>query len=85
MIRKNPEDGKPLVGNDRFEGYAADLAKKVADIVGFDYILKLVADNKYGENEKDGTWNGMVGELTRRVRHFVIPDVLVHLWLRKTL
>ena len=67
MMRKKSDDGKPLVGNARYEGYCADLANEVARAVGFDYIIKLVKDSKYGEKEKDGTWNGMVGELTRRV------------------
>ena len=67
MLRKQPDEGGPLVGNDRFEGYCADVAGKLAKIVGFDYILRLVKDNKYGEKMPDGTWNGMVGELTRRV------------------
>lgn len=66
MLRKKPEDGKPLLGNHRYEGYCADLAEEIAKI-GFDYVIQLVKDNKYGEKEADGTWNGMVGELTRRV------------------
>lgn len=67
MLRKAPEDGSPLIGNDRYEGYCADLAEKLAKMVGFDYALQLVKDGKYGVKMQDGTWNGMVGELTRRV------------------
>lgn len=57
------------MGNDRFEGFSADLALRVAKIVGFEYVIQPVKDGKYGEKIKDGTWNGMVGELTRRVCH----------------
>ena len=67
MLKKEPDDGTPLIGNDRYEGYCADVAHKLATIVGFDYALRLVKDGKYGEKMPDGTWNGMVGELTRRV------------------
>ncbi len=67
MLRKEDEDGVPLVGNDRYEGYAADLAAKLAEILKINYVIKLVADGKYGNKREDGTWNGMVGELTRRV------------------
>ena len=67
MDRKKPEEGKPLEGNERYEGYCADLADKISSIVGFDYILRLVKDKKYGEKETNGNWNGMVGELTRKV------------------
>ena len=68
MIKKQPDDPSVLLeGNDRFEGFAADLADKVADLVGFEYRIELVKDMKYGERMSDGTWNGMVGELTRKV------------------
>ena len=72
MMKKKTDDGKPLVANARYEGYCADLAKEVAGIVGFDYTIQLVKDSIYGEKEKDGTWNGMVGELTRRVSSLLV-------------
>jgi len=68
MLRKPPEDGSELRGNDRYEGYCADLARKICtDYLNADYTIKLVPDNKYGEKMADGNWNGMIGELTRRV------------------
>ena len=57
-----------LEGNDRYEGYCSDLAEKVAKISRFDYIIRPVLDEKYGDN-KTGTWNGMVGELLTGVSH----------------
>ena len=57
----------PLSGNDRFEGYCADLAREIANKVNFDYEIRPVRDGKYGALEENGTWNGMVGELMRRV------------------
>ena len=62
------ENGHPLIGNERFDGYCADLAQKIAEHCNFDYILQLVKDGKYGAKDKMGNWNGMVGELTRKVR-----------------
>lgn len=67
QMKKEDEEGLPLVGNDRFEGYCSDLAEKLAEIIHIEYIIKLVADGKYGNKNLDGTWNGMVGELTRNV------------------
>ncbi|CAB1431138.1 unnamed protein product [Pleuronectes platessa] len=61
MLKKNHEQ---LVGNDKFEGYCAELASEIAKHVGFTYRLQLVGDGKYGA--RDGItkmWNGMVGEL----------------------
>ena len=60
-------NGNPLFGNDKFEGYCADLAKQVAEKVDFDYIIKPVKDGKYGIMDANGTWDGMVGELVRNV------------------
>ena len=51
----------------RYEGYCVDLAKKIAEIVKFKYVLKIVEDGKYGARSENGTWNGMVGELTAGV------------------
>ena len=54
-------------GNDRYEGYCADLAKKIASIVDIDYRIAPVKDSAFGARDKNGTWNGMVGELIRGV------------------
>uniref|UniRef100_A0A7N8WP73 Glutamate receptor n=1 Tax=Mastacembelus armatus TaxID=205130 RepID=A0A7N8WP73_9TELE len=61
MLKKNHEQ---FVGNDRYEGYCAELASEIAKHVGFSYRLELVADGKYGAKDPDTKmWNGMVGEL----------------------
>ncbi|KAK3719756.1 hypothetical protein RRG08_040059 [Elysia crispata] len=65
LFRKKRKDGEPvLMGNDRFEGFAVDLAKKLAEYVRFNFEFRVVADGSYGtKNEENGTWNGMMGEL----------------------
>ncbi|XP_077596090.1 glutamate receptor 1-like [Stigmatopora nigra] len=61
MLKKNHEQ---LVGNDRYEGYCAELAAEIAKHVGFAYRLELVGDGKYGSRDPASKmWNGMVGEL----------------------
>lgn len=67
MNKTRSDDGHPLEGNDQYQGYCADLARFIALKVGFSYELRPVKDNSYGQKKSDGTWNGMVGELTRRV------------------
>ena len=54
-------------GNDRFEGYCADLAKKVAEHMKINYKIVPVRDAKYGRQSENGTWDGMVGALVRHV------------------
>lgn len=58
---------KPKCGKENFVGFCADLAKKVAKIVNIDYDICIVKDGKYGEKLVNGTWNGIIGELTRDV------------------
>ena len=72
MIKKQEIPGAPeLTGNDQFHGYCADLAKKIAEFVGFAYQIIPVKDGKYGSrDETTGVWNGMVGELVRHVSTF---------------
>uniref|UniRef100_A0A2I4CP02 Glutamate receptor 1 n=1 Tax=Austrofundulus limnaeus TaxID=52670 RepID=A0A2I4CP02_AUSLI len=61
MLKKNHVQ---LKGNDRFEGYCAELASEIAKHVGFAYQLELVSDGKYGARDLESKrWNGMVGEL----------------------
>ncbi len=69
MLKSIPEGGTPLVGLDMYEGYCADLVKKLADIINIDYMIRPVKDGKYGAKDENGTWNGMVGELVRNVSH----------------
>lgn len=47
MIRPK-EAGENFVGNDRYEGYCADLAKKISEIVNFTYEIRPVRDNSFG-------------------------------------
>ena len=61
-----------LSGNDKYEGYCADLAKMIAEHVGFSYEIKLVNDSKYGTKDENNEWNGIVGELVREVSSTII-------------
>jgi len=63
------EDGKPLIGNDRFEGFCVDMIKIVAQKANFSYILQNVSDGNYG-SLVNGTWNGMIGEVITEVTEF---------------
>lgn len=69
LMEKRSENGKELVGNERYEGYCKDLADLVTEHMRIGYILKLVNDSKYGGQDKNAPsgWNGMVGELIRKV------------------
>ena len=75
MYRENSE---ALSGNERFEGYNVDLISEVASILGFNYTINLVADGNYGSyNEKNKTWNGMIGELLSQKADLAVADLTI--------
>lgn len=45
-----------------------DLANKLAELIGFKYVIKPVKDGKHGSLLPDGYWNGMIAELINKVR-----------------
>ena len=65
IVRNNDSS---LSGNDQYEGYCFDLAKMIAEHVGFSYEIRPVLDGAYGARDIiTGKWNGIVGELVRKV------------------
>jgi len=72
MLRSN-ESGLVYTGNARFKGFCIDLLKEIAKMLKFDYVIKLVDDNKYGAPVGlNGEWNGMVGELIDKVGYLLV-------------
>ncbi|XP_049316276.1 glutamate receptor ionotropic, kainate 2 isoform X5 [Bactrocera dorsalis] len=58
--------GKNYTGNERFYGFCVDILELIARDVGFDYIIDLVPDRKYGAQDPfTGEWNGMVAQLMK--------------------
>lgn len=53
--------------SDALEGYAIDLLTELTQSLGFNYTLHIVKDGKYGSKDPEGNWNGMVGEIIRKV------------------
>ncbi len=65
MFRQSSlSDGSPCRANACFTGYAIDLLAKIADDLGFEYIIYEVDDGKYGaRNEVTKKWDGVINEL----------------------
>ncbi len=70
MVKQNHSDTAPhgIHGSSLYEGYMVDLLDLIAESLELRYRLVPVWDGKYGFRQADGSWNGMVGELMRRVR-----------------
>merc|ERR1719347_2227917 len=71
------ESFEKLSGNDRFEGFAIDLATELSQVLGFNFTIKLVDDGKYGSETSPGNWNGMLGEVHDGKADFVIADISI--------
>lgn len=54
-----------------YEGFCYDLTQLVAESVGFNYSFRINKDEKYGIQLSNGSWNGMIGELIRKVYHLI--------------
>ena len=54
------EDGK-------FRGFCIDILDEIANRMNFRYELYSVADNQYGSEDENGSWNGMIRELMEKV------------------
>ena len=50
-----------------YTGYCMDLLNELARTLHFTYEIYVVPDGRYGALTENGTWNGMVGELDRKV------------------
>lgn len=51
-------------GQVKFSGFTIDLLGKIAESLNFTYELYECPDKLYGTKNKNGEWNGMIGELT---------------------
>ena len=54
-------------GSIKYKGYCIDLLNELQRQLHFTYEIYVVPDGKYGGITDNGTWNGLVGELVRRV------------------
>ncbi|XP_052792191.1 glutamate receptor 2-like [Mya arenaria] len=79
MMKEQEQNGKPLLGNDRFEGYVVELAEQVMYKKNkFEYVIKLVDDNMYGNfDPTNKTWTGMIGELIQKKADVCIAPLTI--------
>ena len=40
---------------------------KLSEVLGFTYTISIVEDGRYGGQDEDGNWMGLVGDLVNRV------------------
>ncbi|XP_070542726.1 glutamate receptor ionotropic, kainate 2-like isoform X2 [Ptychodera flava] len=60
----------------KYSGYCIDLIHKIADTLKVKYDLYEVPDSKYGSQNDDGTWNGLVGEVYYGRAHLAVAGMI---------
>ena len=59
-----------------YEGFCIDLLNALKGKLQFEYELHL--RREIGERRSDGTWSGMIGELTRKVGDtFLLINIII--------
>ena len=58
---------KDVDGSFWYEGYCIDLLNELARNLKFTYEIYPSPDGLYGAETENGTWNGLMGELTNKV------------------
>ncbi|XP_061424119.1 glutamate receptor ionotropic, kainate 2-like isoform X3 [Lethenteron reissneri] len=76
---------RTLRGNERFEGYCMDLLRELSKILGFTYEVKLVDDEKYGSQDENGQWNGMVRELVDHKADLAVAPLTINYMREKAI
>lgn len=73
------ESPNTLYGNDRYEGFAVDLIKALAEMEHFNYTFVLREDNDNGSKDAiTGEWSGMLGELLNKTTDLAITDMTIN-------
>ncbi|XP_072178710.1 glutamate receptor ionotropic, kainate 2-like [Diadema setosum] len=74
MLRRGHEE---LSGKEKYEGFIIDFLERISELMKFNYVIKIVADDNYGSEMPDGSWNGMVGELIERKADLAVAPLTI--------
>lgn len=61
------------------KGFCIDILKRLAKTVAFTYDLYLVTNGKHGK-KIEGVWNGMIGEVRRKLSGIYNSTTLLEMW-----
>lgn len=76
MKKKNVSSDTPP--NEMFEGFCIDLLRAVSEMLGFQYQLYLVPDAKFGAEDSEGKWNGLVRELMDKQADLAVAPMTIN-------
>lgn len=78
-VVKDTVTGRPLQnenGGDLWAGYCLDFLERLAHELHFDY--ELVPNQYFGTRDKNGKWDGLVGDLAEGVHNFSIVYLKIY-------
>lgn len=72
MLQETPyvmmHHGRNYTGNNRFYGFCIDLLERISKEAGFNYLINISPEKKYGAQDPiTNEWNGMVALLMKHV------------------
>lgn len=76
MKKKGVPDN--VTGNEMFEGFCIDLLQAISEELEFQYELYLVPDAKFGAEDSDGKWNGLVRELVDKKADLSVAPMTIN-------
>ncbi|VVC31583.1 Ionotropic glutamate receptor, L-glutamate and glycine-binding domain,Receptor, ligand binding [Cinara cedri] len=66
-----------LVGNDKYEGYVADLIQLIAKEMNITYEFNLISDGNGKRDKKTNKWNGIIGEVQEMRADLGVCDLTI--------
>ncbi|EDV24468.1 uncharacterized protein TRIADDRAFT_14565, partial [Trichoplax adhaerens] len=73
FVMKNP---KATNEDNLYHGFCIDLLKEIARRLDFKYVIHVESDMIYGA-KKNGTWNGLIGELVEKKADLAFADLTI--------
>ncbi|XP_062861752.1 glutamate receptor ionotropic, delta-1-like [Trichomycterus rosablanca] len=61
----------------QYKGFSIDVLDALAKILGFKYEIYQVEDGKYGSLQPNGSWDGLIGELTKKKADLAISAITI--------
>ncbi|XP_076336846.1 putative glutamate receptor [Tachypleus tridentatus] len=70
-----PVRQKPQGNSTQWSGYMFTVVNALAEILNFSYSVQDPKEKHYGIKSENGSWNGLIGELTRGVADMAVADL----------
>ncbi|XP_076807653.1 glutamate receptor ionotropic, kainate 2-like isoform X2 [Clavelina lepadiformis] len=77
VFKKKVYNKDENVFEESYYGYCIDLLNLLSKDLQFSYTLREVPDHNYGDIKPDGSWDGMIGELTKKHADLAVAPLTI--------